>query len=42
MPKQQAFMRGRYDHPSPGGVANSVIFEPLEGRIVEWFDMSVR
>jgi hypothetical protein len=39
---QQAFMRGRYEHSSLGGVANPVIFEPLDGRVSEWFDVPVR
>ncbi len=39
---QQAFMRGRYDHPSLGGVANPVIFDPMSGEIIEWFDTPVR
>jgi hypothetical protein len=35
-------MRGRYDHPSLGGIADPVIFDPLEGRIIKWFDVPVR
>ncbi len=37
-----AFMRGRYDHPSLGGVANPVVFNPLTGEVVAWFDVPVR
>ncbi|HVR35232.1 MAG TPA: hypothetical protein VMS21_05210 [Methylomirabilota bacterium] len=41
-PTQQGFMRGRFEHASLGGIANPVIFEPLTGHIVEWFDTPVR
>ncbi len=39
---KQAFMRGRFNHPSQSGVGNPVIFEPLEGKIIQWFDVAVR